>query len=135
MFNSPVGKALGLMKSENRFRQKTLVVLDGDQNPSTGCFLLPGNDAPEVMFFSELQQDRWQSIADKLARSHSDMVDLCNRVMTEQNHHNWVKDVADHLLVGGDELWRAMVRRWCAITSHSQDCDSLFEQLRSEIDS
>lgn len=129
-----VGKALGLMKSENRFRQKTIVVLDGDQDPSIGCLLLPGNDAPEVTVFLELQADRWQSIADKLARSHSDMVDLCNRVMTEQDHHNWVKDVADHLLVGGDELWRAMARRWCTITSHSQNCDELFEQIRSEID-
>jgi hypothetical protein len=45
------------------------------------------------------------------------------------------KDVADQLLVGGDELWRAMVRRWCVVTSHSQDCTNLFEQLRQEIDS
>jgi hypothetical protein len=37
-----VGRALGTMVKERRFKRASIVFLDGDQGASDGCVLLPG---------------------------------------------------------------------------------------------
>ena len=46
-----VGMALGQMVSAGRFPRPSLVFLDGDQERTPGCLLLPGDDAPERVVF------------------------------------------------------------------------------------
>jgi len=107
-----VGKALGMMKHQNRFVKPTLVFLDGDQDPSEGCIILPGNDAPERVIFEALDQENWPGVAANIARSHADFVDFAQNAMTLQNHHEWIKAVADNIIYGGNDLWRALCRSW-----------------------
>jgi len=52
--SAQVGKALGLMNVQKRFPRPTLVILDGDQEQSEGCILLPGTDAPERQIYYDL---------------------------------------------------------------------------------
>lgn len=106
-----VGCALGQMVSQLRFRHPTVVFLDADQPQSVGCELLPGDDAPERVVFSALHDIRWDGVAILVGRSHSDLVDASDAAMLVSDHHQWVRDVADKLVVGGDDLWRAM----CAV--------------------
>lgn len=75
-----VGKALGQMVEGNRFSRPTVVILDGDQDPTQGCLILPGEDAPERMVFEGLQQIGWQGIASLINRSHSDLVRDCSKI-------------------------------------------------------
>ena len=49
--SAQVGKAPGLMNVQKRFPRPTLVILDGDQEQSEGCILLPGTDAPERQIY------------------------------------------------------------------------------------
>lgn len=103
-----VGRALGQMVNSNRFTRPTAVFLDGDQDPALGCNLLFGQDAPERVIFEELSQQNWPGVADRLNRSHADLVDQAQQAMTLPDHHEWVRSVADALVVGGSDLWRAM---------------------------
>ena len=109
-----VGKALGQMKAQNRFKRKTLVVLDADQDTAPGCILLPGDDAPGRVIFKTLSDNRWEGVATRIDRSHSDLVDLATAAMTLPDHHDWIRHVADGIVIGGNELWRAMVKAYLA---------------------
>lgn len=107
-----VGMALGLMVSQNRFPRPTAVFLDGDQEPSIGCHLLPGNDAPEIVVFSELKRRNWQGLAPRLGRTESKVIDTCNQAMTQSDHKEWVQAAADRLAIGTDVLWQSMCAEW-----------------------
>ncbi len=108
-----VGRSLGIMNSQNRFPRPTLIFLDGDQEPANGCLILPGEEAPERFIFEQLKAIGWPvDIASQIGRSYSDLVDYCQTAMTMPNHHEWVKYIADRIIYGGNDLWRAMCRSW-----------------------
>lgn len=107
-----VGKSLGLMNHQNRFPKPTIVLLDGDQDPSDGCLILPGNDAPERVIYDALNDIGFPKVAAIISRSHSDLVNHCQTAMTLPDHHDWNKSVADNIICGGNELWRALCRTW-----------------------
>lgn len=99
-----VGKALGLMNAQGRFPKQTIVLLDGDQDASGGCMILPGDDAPERVIYDELSKIGFPDIAAIIGRSHSVLVDKCQIAMTLPDHHEWNKSVADHIICGGNGI-------------------------------
>lgn len=113
--SASVGKALGQMKAQKRFKSPTIVVLDGDQDAADGCILLPGEDAPERVVFASLAAHGWPKVASRIDRSHSEVVDASAAAMTLPSHHDWVRHVADKVVIGGDELWRAMCKSYIEI--------------------
>jgi len=127
-----VGKALGTMVASKKFPRPSLVFLDGDQEESQGCLLLPGDDAPERVVFEGLQEKGWQQVSQMIARSHSDLVDAAESAMALSNHHDWIKATADRVVVGGHELWRAMASAWvahCAKKRAQKIADAVEEAL------
>ncbi|EPK4543784.1 ATP-dependent nuclease [Serratia marcescens] len=129
-----VGKALGTMVDAHRFSRPTMIILDGDQDPSSGCFILPGEEAPERVVFSELESINIPDVAGVIGRSHSDLINAVQQAMSAPDHHDWVKLVADRIIVGGNDLWRAMCRSWmvhCANDSTAEDIVDGIEELLS----
>jgi hypothetical protein len=119
--SASVGKSLGIMCSQARFKKPTVVVLDGDQDAADGCVLLPGDDAPERVVFERLSAAGWPNVASRIERSHSDLVDAASAAMTLPDHHDWIRSVADKVMVGGNELWRAMCRSYIVVESENQN--------------
>lgn len=107
-----VGKSLGMMNHQGRFPKASIVLLDGDQDPSDGCIILPGEDAPERVIYNALNYIGFPNVASTISRSHSDLVNFCQTTMTLPDHHDWNKSVADKIICGGNELWRALCRSW-----------------------
>ena len=107
-----VGKALGQMNAEDRFPRPSCVFLDGDAGPAPGCISLPGEDAPEIVGFDALRDRSWEGIAERLGRAYADVVDACNAAISRPNHHDWVREAASALVVGGDTFWQAMCAEW-----------------------
>jgi predicted ATPase len=107
-----VGQALGQMVRNKKWPRPTCVFLDGDQPSADGCINLPGEDAPERVIFSALQDAGWAGVAERVGRSHSQLVDACSRAMTADNEHEWVRLAADDLTLGGQNLWQAMCAVW-----------------------
>ena len=112
-----VGKSLGQMKEQKRFKRPTVVILDADQDAAPGCILLPGDDAPERVVFSKLSENGWSGVASRIDRSHSDLADLGTQALTMPDHHDWIRHVADGIVIGGNELWRAMVKAYLDLES------------------
>jgi hypothetical protein len=109
-----VGQSLGIMVEAKRFPRPSCVFLDGDQPASTGCLSLPGGDAPERVVFEAMKSAGWASVSDRVGRSHSKVVDACERAMVSGDHHEWVRLAADELVLGGSHLWQALCAAWAA---------------------
>jgi hypothetical protein len=107
-----VGQALGQMVKNNKWPRPTCVFLDGDQPPADGCTLLPGGDSPERVVFGALNGIGWKGVSERVGRSHSLLVDACNKTMTYDNEHEWIRLAADELVLGGQNLWQAMCAVW-----------------------
>lgn len=129
-----VGKALGQMVDGNRFKRPTIVALDGDQDPSPGCHILPGGDAPERVVFEDLEKIAWQGIAPLINRSHADFVSAANNALTLPEHHEWIKSVADRMIIGTEEVWRAMSRVWLNECAEPEVAEDIVESLADFLD-
>ncbi len=107
-----VGQALGQMVERQCFPRASRVFLDGDQAQSPGCINLPGDDAPERVIFEALHSVDWKGISSRVGRQFSAVADACERAMTTNDHHNWVNDAANKMILRGDILWQAMCAEW-----------------------
>lgn len=107
-----VGMALGIMANQRRFPRPSVVYLDGDQSASPGCTLLPGNDAPERVVFEDLQKKNWEDVSQKIGRGASETIDALNRAMSHADHHFWIQEAADRLVLGSDILWQSLCASW-----------------------
>lgn len=107
-----VGHALGQMAAQNRFPRPTCVFLDGDNDAAPGCFVLPGEDAPERVVFEDLRGAAWGEVWARIGRDIATVSDACSAAMLLGDHHDWVRVAANQLRCGGDILWQAMCAEW-----------------------
>jgi len=128
-----VGQALGQMVVGGRFPRTSCVFLDGDRGPSDGCLVLPGEDVPERVVFEALRERQWVGIAERLGRPYPDVVDAFNRAMTLTNHHDWVREAARRLFLGGDDLWQAACAEWATTCLDSQEAKEITEAIRDAL--
>jgi hypothetical protein len=123
--SAEAGRTLGSLADRNRLPRPTLVVLDGDQPASDGCVVLPGGEAPERVVFNDLNTLTWPDVAARLSRGHADLVDSARRAMTDGDHHVWLRSVGNDILLGTDELWRAMITVWLERSRQEHDFSAL----------
>lgn len=131
--SAQVGKSLGQMVSQDRFPNPVLVYLDGDQEVSQGCLLLPLADAPERQIYSDLDKIEWPDVASNLSRSHADLVDAAKKIMTTPLHHEWNRSVADKIVCGGLDLWRAMCKSWVKNVFSEQNNTSIIDEIKGKL--
>lgn len=128
-----VGEALGQMNSKNRFPRPTCVFIDGDQAPSGGCVVLPGGDAPERVIFEAMRGQSWSGVASRIGRSASEVIDHCNRAMSADDHHDWIRLAADELVVGGDHLWQVLCAVWATQILSAADAKPIIDELEAKL--
>ena len=129
-----VGMALGQMASQSRFPRPSLVFLDGDQTDAPGCILLPGQEAPEHVVFAALKAKGWPDIAQRIGRGPAETIDALERAMLLTDHHEWVRDAGNRLIVGGDILWQAMSAAWATRCATSEMLQVVAQPLRDALD-
>jgi predicted ATPase len=129
-----VGLALGLMVSQKRFPRPSLVFLDADQELATGCHLLPGDDAPERVVFAELKAKNWVNVAQRIGRPPSEVIDALDSAMTKTDHHEWIADAANRLVLGGNELWRALCSSWIVNREDQKPLSRIAETIQQAVD-
>jgi hypothetical protein len=129
-----VGRALGQMKANGRFPDATCIFLDGDQEASDGCSVLPGEDAPERVVFEGLI-DKWALVSQRVGRSASRVADCCEKAMTRGDAHEWIDAAADALLLKGNILWQAMCAVWATECLSEQAALPTVDAIRAELPS
>jgi len=128
-----VGRMLGLMCKEGRFKKPSVVFLDGDQDPSPGCAVLPGGDAPERVVFEALLAHGLDGVATRISRSPAEVADTCRAATLLQNHHDWIKTAADRLHVSGDVLWQALCAEWSEKCLPRHDAEKVADHIMTAI--
>ena len=128
-----VGRSLGQMVASKRFPRPSRVFLDGDQPPAPGCVRLPGDDAPERVVFETLKKQDWAGIAGRVGRPFSEVADQCSRAMTLNDHHDWIGEAANNLVLSGDVLWQAMCAEWTIRCLSSQETKALIQPINDAL--
>ncbi|WP_267428412.1 ATP-binding protein [Methylobacterium sp. GC_Met_2] len=132
--SASVGNALGLMASQKRFPRPSIVYLDGDQAPSTGCVVIPGDDAPERVIFHDLQDKGWPNISSRIGRGSSETIDALEKAMTLSDHHDWVNEAADRLFIGGTILWQALCAAWATNSASEKSLGTVVNPVREALE-
>lgn len=119
-----VAKMLGQMVEGKRFTKPTCVFLDGDQDESQGCHILPGGDAPEKFVFKALMEANFGSMPERLVRAYASVAEAVQNAMTLPDHHQWVASVANDLRVPPNVVWQVMASEWVnrLMTQDQKDC-------------
>lgn len=128
-----VGVALGMMAHQKRFPRPSLVLLDGDQSETTGCNLLPGQEAPEIVVFQGLQNHGWNGVPARVGRAASETIDALNQAMASVDHHKWPNDVGDRLAVGGNIVWQALCSVWADTCATADELESIAQPVRDAL--
>jgi predicted ATPase len=128
-----VGRSLGTMVKERRFKRPSVVFLDGDQGPADGCLLMPGGDAPERVVFEGLSERGTDGVASRIGRSSADVADSCTAAALVRDHHEWVKYAADRLSVAGNVLWQAMCAEWTIRCFPPHEAEKVGDAIMSAI--
>ncbi len=132
-----VGYQLGHMVEAKRFPRPVGVFLDADCAPGAGCCLLPGSDAPERVIFEDLAKINWGDLWTRILRSSSEISDACSASLSLSDHHDWVREAAKRLIVGGNILWHAMCAEWiekCLTNEEFSRISTYIEDRLSEYD-
>lgn len=95
--------------------------------------MLPGEDAPEIVVFEALKERAWQGVAERTGRSYADIVDACGAAMARHNHHDWVRNAATDLVLGGDILWQAMCAEWATQSLSAEDAATITQPVEDVV--
>ena len=104
---------LGGLAYENKLPQKSLAVVDGDKEAGKGCIRLPGEEAPEVVVFRELQNKNWHHLPDRFGIGAGRLFDYLEDAMRNPDHHQWNSKVGDRVLKSSTSVWELLANQWC----------------------
>ncbi|XJC79889.1 ATP-dependent endonuclease (plasmid) [Delftia tsuruhatensis] len=129
-----VGYALGQMAANKRFPRPSCVFVDGDQDSRLGCTPLPGDEAPERVVFEGLAALQWRGLHERISRSFSATADACSKSMASDDHHKWIDEAANTLLVPKDTLWHSMAACWAAHCLQNEDGERLANLIKAVLE-
>lgn len=107
-------RTLGQLTAEGRLPTQGIGVLDADQSPAPGCFVMPGSGSPERSAFTGLTDDQWGSVAERLGVRHGDLLDAVEDAKLLENPHTWAARTAERLHAGmrARKVWEAVADVW-----------------------
>ncbi|MFJ4968487.1 AAA family ATPase [Streptomyces sp. NPDC088755] len=115
----PVGAAstvriLGELASKDKLPNRSLGILDADQEEGAGCIVLPGSQAPEKEVFGALDETMWEKVANRLDVRVADLLDAVDDARQIKSHHAWARKVAERLgpRVRVGRVWEDMASVW-----------------------
>ena len=107
-------QTLGGLIAQERMPDRSIGVLDADQQASPGCLLLPGEGSPERTAFQALTEAAWGNVAERLAVRHGDVLDAVEDTMRLEDAHTWPARLAERLGPGvrATRVWEAVADVW-----------------------
>lgn len=135
----PVGPAnvvslLGDLADKGKLPHKALSVLDGDYPPSPGCFVMPGDAAPERVVFSDLKDAGWPNLSERFGVGAGSLLQYLEDAMLTPDHHTWTTQVGDRIVKSAGSVWETMCTEWCRECLDDEVRDNLVSQVSAVLD-
>jgi hypothetical protein len=87
--------------------------LDGDIAESEGCVKLPGSTAPEIVIFNDLKAKNWPNLTERFGIGAGDLFTFFEDAMLNSDHHEWTKEIGDHVKKSSNGVWEILTIEWC----------------------
>ncbi|HSN65798.1 MAG TPA: AAA family ATPase [Fusibacter sp.] len=135
----PVGPAnvvqiLGRLGKQGRLPQKSIAFLDADSNESEGCFLLPGNAAPEEDVFRALREKQWLNLSNRFGIGAGSLYGYLEDAMRESNHHRWTTIVGDRVMKIAASVWEILAHEWAREILSDEDHRKIVTIIKDSIE-
>lgn len=135
---SPVGpanvvKVMGQLAATGKLPHRGVAFLDGDQEASQGCSLLPGGDAPERVVFLGLKAKNWGSLHERFGIGAGDLHSYLEDAVLTADHHRWPALVGDRILKSSTSVWEIMCTEWCRVCLTQADRDALVTTIQNAL--
>lgn len=132
---SNVVKALGTLAQQDKLPDKTVCVLDADEDVAPGCVVLPGSSAPEIDVFSAMGDDDWGPLAQRLAVSTGRVKEVTGDAMNGADHHFWPDKVAEGLggLATARRVWEEFCEHYARNVIAEGDRAGFGQQLKDSL--
>lgn len=131
----PVGPAnvvqtMGQLGAEKKLPYgKSLAVLDGDKEKSTGCIVLPGSASPEVVVFTQLKEKKWGQLPERFGVGAGTLYADLNDILTNPNHHTWNRTLGDKVRESYLSVWKTMTKEWVKECLYDEDYNRIFNSI------
>ena len=90
-----VVKILGSLAEQGKLPAPSVGLLDGDEQPSAGCLVLPGGASPERAVFDAIAASaRWGDFAARLGLTEAVVQEAVADAMNLQDAHEWPRHMA-----------------------------------------
>jgi hypothetical protein len=70
----------------------------------------------------------------RLRRDPAETIDALNRSMLLQDHHDWLPEAANRLVIGTDILWQAACASWARNCAEAQILESIATPVREALE-
>lgn len=124
-------KTLGGLADKDKLPAKTICVLDGDQPPSPGCIVLPGEASPEGVAFNALGEEDWKEVATRLGVRIGDLLDAKDDALRLDDVHTWARRIAEglHSAIRPSRVFESVIDVWVADVLTEADRKDFVDQV------
>jgi predicted ATPase len=114
----PVGPAnvvqiMGSLAQNRRLPYKSIAVVDGDHETTSGCISLPGGLSPERVVYSGLKDANWPELPARFGVGAGTLLTVLDDAILEPDHHKWNTIVGDRIVKSSASVWEILCNQWC----------------------
>jgi hypothetical protein len=131
--SASVVAALGQAAKRGNLPYVCVGVLDPDQDLSTGCIKLPGDQAPEKEVLVGVRKCAPKHLAQRLELSEGALTDALDRSCSSVDHKSWIKEAARLTSQTNDYFWETACRVWVKHCLSSEAIQTFSAQILEKL--
>ncbi len=131
---SNVVQMLGDLGREDKLPYKSMAFVDGDMDPREGTIELPGNEAPEIVVYSELREADWPNLPERFGIGAGDLFNFLEEAMRNPDCHEWNTTVGDKIRKSGRSVWETLTTEWTRSCLDDEERNRIIESIKLKLE-
>jgi hypothetical protein len=131
---SNVVQMLGDLGREDKLPYESMAFVDGDMDPREGTIELPGNEAPEIVVYSELREADWPNLPERFGIGAGDLFNFLEEAMRNPDCHEWNTTVGDKIRKSGRSVWETLTTEWARSCLDDEERNRIVESVKRKLE-
>ncbi len=131
-----VVETLSNLASQSKLPYKSVSFIDGGRKITDdgNIFQLPGQYPPEKTVLFDLRGRNWKPLEEYTRLPPGELFDRIEKIINENDdHHPWIRKIADYFKRSKSTLWREVVRCWCDNCLQPDDRDRIINIIKQHL--